>query len=278
MTTARLDGRGIIVTGAGGGLGRAYALAAAAAGGLVVVNDVDPVAAASAVEEIRGLGGQAIASPGSVADWEIAARLTADCLSAFGRVDGLVANAAIHRTAAPWDETEEGLRAINAVNVLGVQFTARHAMRAMVDAGRGGAVVTVVSGAQHGITGMSAYGASKGAVNAMTVNWALAGREHGIRVNAISPLGRTAMSAADLRADVPDFPEPAEIAPVVVALLSDATAGVTGRIVRFDGTRLGRYDTALAPIAEAGAGTWAPELAAEALTAAFADPQDRPRA
>jgi NAD(P)-dependent dehydrogenase (short-subunit alcohol dehydrogenase family) len=244
-----LAGRAVVVTGSGQGLGRAYALAAAAAGASVVVNDVGETATETAAE-IESAGGRAIAVVGSVADWAIAERLTADCVATFGRIDGFVANAAIMRQGAPWDETEESLRAVVEVNVLGVQFGVRHAMKAMVDAGRGGSIVTVVSGARLGIRGMSAYGASKGAVAAMTANWAIEGEPHGIRVNAVSPLGQTAMARQDVRAEVPDFPDPDAVAPVVVALLDDATAGLTGRIVRFDGERLSLYDTVLDQIAE----------------------------
>ena len=256
-----LAGKRIIVTGAGSGLGRAYAIDAAAAGAAVVVGDIDGDAAHDTASAIRAAGGTALVVEGSVAHWHIAESLTAACEKAFGGVDGLVANAAIMRNAAPWAETESGLRAIAEVNILGVQFTTRHAMRAMVDSGRGGSIVTVVSGARDGIAGMSAYGASKGAVAAMTANWALAGRPHGVRVNAISPLALTRMSQADLRAERPDMPDPARVAPLVTALLSDSTAPLTGAVLRFDGTALSRYSSALDAVASSPSGWSADELA-----------------
>lgn len=257
-----LDGTAVIVTGAGAGLGRAYALAAAAHGAAVVVNDVDSSAVDAVVASISSAGGRAVGLTGSVAEWRVAERLARECVEAFGSLDGLVANAGIMRTAAPWDESEEDLRAIADVNILGVQFTARHAMRAMVEQGRGGSIVTVVSGARDGIAGMSAYGASKGAVAAMTANWSLAGREHGIRVNAVSPLAETAMALADRRADRPALPAAELVAPLVVALLSDATSPLTGAVLRFDGTALGEHRSHLLPLAERA--SWsAAELAAE---------------
>lgn len=248
-----LDGRAIVVTGAGRGLGRAYAEGIAVAGGAVLVNDVDAEAADRVASRIRTAGGKARAFAGSVAEWDTAAALIDACIGEFGRIDGLVTNAAITHHADPWDETEDGLRSIAAVNILGVQFTARHAMRAMVQARRGGSIVNVVSGAQFGIRGMSAYGASKGAVAAMTANWALAGEDHSIRVNALSPLAMTRMAALDTREERPDLPDPAAIAPAVVALLSDAVAPLTGAMVRFDGTRLSTYGTDLAPVSSAPA-------------------------
>ncbi|GAA5201928.1 SDR family oxidoreductase [Microbacterium jejuense] len=257
-----LEAKRVIITGAGQGLGRAYAVAAALAGAAVVVGDIDAEAAEQTVEAIRASGGRAVAVTGSVAEWAVAQQLTARCVDEYGGVDGLVANAAIMRNADPWDDTEEDLRAVAEVNVLGVQFTARHAMRAMVESGRGGSVVTVVSGARDGIAGMSAYGASKGAVAAMTANWALAGRAHGIRVNAISPLGLTRMSQADHRSDRPPMPDPSRVAPLVTALLSDSSAPLTGAVLRFDGTALGTYGSSLRTVATSSTGWRAEDLAA----------------
>jgi NAD(P)-dependent dehydrogenase (short-subunit alcohol dehydrogenase family) len=257
-----LGGRAVVVTGAGAGLGRAYALAAARHGAAVVVNDVDSSAADAVVASIERAGGRALAVGGSVADWDVAERLSRECVDTFGTVDGLVANAGIMRTAAPWDETEEALRTVAEVNILGVQFTARHAMRAMVEQGRGGSIVTVVSGARHGILGMSAYGASKGAVAAMTANWALEGSRHGIRANAISPLAETSMAIADRRPDRPSLPPAELVAPLVVALLADETSWLTGAVLRFDGASLLEHRSTLAPVAERA--SWsAAELAAE---------------
>jgi NAD(P)-dependent dehydrogenase (short-subunit alcohol dehydrogenase family) len=261
-----LAAKRIIVTGAGQGLGRAYAIAAADAGASLVVGDIDVDAADATVATIRATGGTAVAVTGSVADWNVARALTERCLHEYGGVDGLVANAAIMRNADPWDETETGLRAIAEVNILGVQFTARHAMRAMVESGRGGTVVTVVSGARDGIAGMSAYGASKGAVAAMTANWALAGGAHGVRVNAVSPLGLTRMSQADHRSDRPPMPDPSRVAPIVTALLSETSAPLTGAVLRFDGATLGRYGSSLRTVATAASG-WSAEHLVAALAA-----------
>lgn len=241
--TRLLEGRVISVTGAGAGLGRAYARACGRAGASVVVNDVDSDAAASIREEIRAAGGAASVVLGSVADWEVAERVTQAALEEFGRLDGCVANAGIKHEARPWEEGEPQLRRIVGVNVLGVMFTARHAMAAMA-LGGGGSLVTVVSGARFGIRGQSAYGATKGAVAAMTQAWALEGERIGVRVNGVSPLAETPMASRDLRGDRPHLGAPDAVAPLVVALLSDATREVNGATLRFDGRVLTEYGPA----------------------------------
>jgi NAD(P)-dependent dehydrogenase (short-subunit alcohol dehydrogenase family) len=151
-----------------------------------------------------------------------------------------VANAAINHHELPWLDSEENIRTTMEVNVLGVQFVGAHAMRAMLDTG--GSIVTVTSGARFGIPRMSTYGASKGAVSAMTASWAIDGRPYGIRVNAVSPLAHTRMSASDDRPDRPTLATPDRIAPLIVALLGDDSAGVTGRTFRFDGEELSVYE------------------------------------
>lgn len=266
----RLDGKAIIVTGAGSGLGREYALASARAGAKVVVNDVNAEAGADTVHKIVGEGGTALTVAGSVSSWTDAQHMVEACVAEYGTIDGLVANAAIMHMIEPWNEEEGRLRAMAEVNILGVQFSVRHAMRAMVEAGTGGAIVTIVSGAQFGNRGMSAYGASKGAVNAMTANWAVEGSAHGIRVNAVSPWALTKMTLDHLdktHVDPASFPQPASIAPLVVSLLSDDIAGITGKMIRFDGTKLSFYETITTPITERA--DWSPDEITEALTGQF---------
>lgn len=250
-----LNGKVLVFTGAGSGLGFEYARACARAGARVVINDIDSSVASSAVAAITEEGGEAFAVVGSVADWDLSERLVAEAIRRYGVLDGIVLNAAVMHMAEPWNETEAGLRRIVEVNVLGVQFAAAHAMRALVDAGRGGAVLTVVSGALFGIAGMSAYGATKGAVASMTYNWAIEGLAHGIRVNAISPTALTKMTTdhmARAGATANDFTAPESIAPAVVAMLSDEAATLTGRMIRFDGHRLSEYENAVTLLGERG--------------------------
>lgn len=271
-STRNLAGKAVVITGAGQGLGSEYALATARAGAAVVVNDIDAESAEATAARIREAGGEAIGVSGSVSSWSDAERVVLTCVEEFGKIDGFVANAAIMHMGAPWEEDEQKLRRIVDVNVLGVQFSVGHALRAMVDAGRGGSIVTVVSGAQHGIRGMSAYGATKGAVNAMTMNWAIDGEPHGIRVNAVSPWALTKMTLDHLNqshADPESFPTADAIAPLVVSLLSDATSEITGRIIRFDGQRVSAYRTSLTSLGESD--SWEADELSRMLRAALTE-------
>lgn len=235
---AMLESRTVIVTGAGRGLGRAYARACAAAGANVIVNDLDPDNAAGVAAEIVADGGTAVAVAGSVASWDVAARLVETAVERFGRLDGLVTNAAVIHHTPPWDEDEEHLRRIVETNVLGVQFCGTHVLRALVDQGTGGSIVTITSGARHGMSGLSAYGATKGAVASLTAGWALEGAAHGIRVNAVSPLAQTDMASVFPPGERMVLGPPERVAPLVVALLSDASRPVTGALLRFGGDEL----------------------------------------
>jgi NAD(P)-dependent dehydrogenase (short-subunit alcohol dehydrogenase family) len=237
--SALLAGKSVAITGAGSGLGRAYALACADHGARVTVNDIDADAVDETCDAIVRSGGRATPHVGSIASWKVAQELIA-LASDGGGLDGLVANAAINHHALPWLDSEETIRRTTEVNALGVQFVGVHAMRAMLD--MGGSIVTATSGARFGIPRMSTYGASKGAVSAMTAAWAVDGRPYGIRVNAVSPLAHTRMSAADDRADRPRLAAPERIAPLIVALLSDGSDGVTGLTFRFDGDELSVYE------------------------------------
>src|SRR5215203_1825990 len=117
-----LDGKAVVITGAGRGLGQAYARHAAAAGAAVVVNDIDVELAEEVAGGIRETGGRAVASGHSVADAGQAAAIIELCVAEFGALDGLVSNAALNYKALPWDDDPEGARALVDVNVLGPLF------------------------------------------------------------------------------------------------------------------------------------------------------------
>jgi NAD(P)-dependent dehydrogenase (short-subunit alcohol dehydrogenase family) len=233
-----LEGKAIVVTGGGRALGRAYALDAASEGACVVVNDVDAEVAYAVADEIRGRGGETIAVVASVSDWDAAAGLVRQCRDAFGQIDGLVNNAGIFHSSAPWDETEDRVRRIVEVNVLGAMFCGIHAFAAMREQGHG-SIVNVTSGAHLGLIDISTYGATKGAVASMTYGWALHAREVGLRVNAVSPTAFSRMTKDwTHHEDIPSNPDPEVIAPLVSYLLSDRAAAINGQIVRLDGRAL----------------------------------------
>lgn len=240
-----------MVTGAGSGLGAAYAEAAAALGAAVVVNDIDPALAADTAARITHAGGSAAPFAADVCDWDQAHALINSCVDRFGGIDGLVNNAGILGRLRPVnEETQDVARRVIDVNVLGTTFVAIHASRAMVASGTGGAIVNVTSGAQCGYALHGIYGASKGAVATLTYAWAVDLAHQGIRVNAISPGAHTGMlddAIAQLRSEAGEVadqvgyeaeggehPELSDNAAVVCFLLSDASDELTGQVVRVD--------------------------------------------
>lgn len=266
-----LDGRAVVVTGAGRGLGAAYARLAAAQGASVVVNDVDCGHADRVAGEIRAAGGRAVPDGSDIADWAGAGQVIERCLAEFGALDGLVNNAGIFRLAGPREQDPEEFRQVLAVNLLGTAYCGTHAIRVMLDRGAG-SVVNVTSGSHAGAAGMAAYGASKGGVASLTYCWAADLAGTGVRVNAVSPNAQTRMAAAferylGPRAKGQNIGKPTGMnAPAVVYLLSDAASGVHGQVVRIDGEELSlmTHPAVLGPVLRS------PQWTVEAVAAAFA--------
>lgn len=227
-----LRGKAIVVTGAGRGLGRAYALHAARAGAAVVVNDVDEDVAEDVAGIIRDEGGHTVACAGSVADPLVANGLMDRCVTEFGALDGLVNNAGVRYQAPVWEDEPSRMRELIETNVLGSMYCGGAAARIMRARG-GGAIVNMASISAVGQPNASVYSASKGAVVAMTVAWAVELAEAGIRVNAVAPVAWTRMAAADPKAPSDPGDSPERVAPLVTYLLSDRAAGVTGQVVRY---------------------------------------------
>lgn len=224
-----LAGKAVVITGSGRGLGAAYARLAAREGASVVVNGVDPQAAQGVADAIVAEGGRALACPGDIASWAGANALIDFCVAKFGAIDALCNNAAIFTMATPFDEDPEQFRRIVEVNLLGTAYVGMAAARAMRAGGRGGAILNTVSGAQSGLLGMAAYGASKGGIAALTYNWALELAPHGIRVNAISPRAAT-RSAQVVHPDTNKGMPPEGVAPLAIYLLSDRSHRFNGQV------------------------------------------------
>jgi len=256
-----LDGRVVIVTGAGGGIGRAHALAFAAEGARVVVNDIgvgldgSPAgggsAAQSVVDEIISAGGEAVVSGANIADWDAAAGLIRTAVDTFGGLDVLVNNAGIVRDRMIANTSEDEFDAVIAVHLKGHFATSRHAAsywRGLVKAGKAGAdslnarIINTSSGAGlQGSVGQGNYSAAKAGIAALTLVSAAEMGRYGVTVNAIAPAARTRMTEpvfAEMMAppeDGFDAMAPENVSPLVVWLASVESRGVTGRVFEVEG-------------------------------------------
>ena len=261
--TRLCEGRVVIVTGAGRGLGRAHALAFARAGAKVVVNDLGVEAdgrgasetpAQQVVEEIRAAGGEAIADASDVADWEQTGRLLRRTLDAFGRLDVVVNNAGFVRDRMFVSCSEEEWDAVVRVHLKGHFCLTRHACdhwRAEAKAGRpvDARIINTSSGAGlQGSVGQSAYSAAKAGIAALTLVQAAELGRYGITANAIAPAARTRMTET-VFADMMKKPEsgfdrmdPANVSPLVVWLGSAESRDVTGCVFEVSGGKISLAD------------------------------------
>ncbi|MUM17850.1 SDR family NAD(P)-dependent oxidoreductase [Mycobacterium sp. CBMA271] len=235
MSDIRFDGRVAIVTGAGGGLGREYALLLASRGAKVVVNDIgtpdellgtggSESPANSVVTEINDLGGEATADTHTVATGDGGRAIVGTALDAWGRVDIVINNAGIVGPIKTFGElTDEDVDTVLGVQMLGPFNVLRPAWRAMVEQGYG-RILNISSGSMFGQGEACTYPTAKAGMIGMTTNLGLAGPAHGIKVNALLPVGFTRM--------VENMPEPAlswlretfpaaAVAPVAAFLVSE---------------------------------------------------------
>jgi NAD(P)-dependent dehydrogenase (short-subunit alcohol dehydrogenase family) len=235
------QGRVVIVTGAGQGLGRSHALELARQGASVVVNDVGE-AAEGVAEEIRRTGGEASASIGSVSNWSYAATLVSDTVARYGGVDALVNNAGIVRDRMLVTMSEQEWDLVVDVDLKGHFCPLRHAAAYWRDQAKAGApvaarVINTSSGAGlMGSIGQSNYAAAKAGVAALTVVAAAELGRYGVTVNAIAPAARTPMTEAvfaeAMRAPEEGFDamSPDNVSPLVAWLASLESGEVTGRV------------------------------------------------
>lgn len=255
------DNRVVIITGAGRGLGRAHALAFAAAGAKVVVNDLgvaqdgsDPsdTPANQVVSEIEAAGGAAIASNHDVADWDSAGEMIQLAIDTFGGLDVVVNNAGIVRDRMFVNSEQAEWEAVLRVHVLGHAAPARHAAsywRARSKAGEpvSGRIINTSSGAGlMGSIAQAAYSAAKGGIASLTLVQAAELGRIGVTANAIAPAARTRMTEevfADMMAEVDqgafDAMDPANVSPLVVWLGSEDSGDVTGRVFEVEGGIIG---------------------------------------
>ena len=240
----RFDGRVAVVTGAGRGIGRAYALLLAELGCSVVVNDVgvsidgrgvDAGPAEEVVRSIQEAGGAARASTGDVASVDGANEVIAAAIDGFGRIDAVINNAGIMRWAGPPEVDLENLQAHLAVHTLGSVNTVKAAWPHMQSQGYGRIVMTTSAGL-FGLANNTSYATAKAAVVGLTRSLAVAGARHGIKANLIAPAAMTRMAGA---ADGPAGMEPGLVAPMA-AFLAHEACPVTGEIYSAGAGRFAR--------------------------------------
>lgn len=244
--------RVVVVTGAGRGLGREYALGFAARGAAVVVNDLGTTLtgdgatsqpADEVVAEIRKAGGRAVANHASVATAEGAQSVIDAAVNAFGQVDTVVNNAGV-LNMKPFEEvTLEGLQRHLAVHVIGAFLVCKAAWPQMV-ARRYGRIVNTISGGIFGLPGLAEYGPAKGGVFAFTRSLALEALQHGIRVNAIAPQASTRMLhasalSAELRESLDKIMKPSLVVPGPLYLGHESCA-INGETLAVSGGKVCR--------------------------------------
>lgn len=254
MTTVHfhLEGQVAIVTGASQGIGAACAERLAHDGAAVALWDVDDARGTALTASLNARGHRAVYQHCNVAKANEVEAALAATLQAFGHVDALISNAGIFKAANFLDITEADWDAVIDVNLKGAFLVGQAVARAMVAAGRPGAIVNMSS--VNGIMAtpsIASYNASKGGVNQLTRVMALALADHGIRVNAVAPgtiateLAQKAVLGSDeakarimSRTPMKRLGEPSEIADVCAYLLSSASSYMTGEIVYADGGRM----------------------------------------
>ncbi|MDT5160223.1 MAG: hypothetical protein QOC90_533 [Mycobacterium sp.] len=257
------DGRVVIVTGGGRGIGAEHAVEFARQGARVVVNDLggapdgsgaDAGPAAEVVERITAMGGEAVANTDDVTDFDAAARIVATAIEAFGRLDTVVNNAGMLRdrmfvnmSPQEWDDSIR-------VNLRGHFCVSRHAAAYWRDQSKAGTpvdarIVNTSSGAGlMGNIGQANYGAAKAGIAALTIIQAVELGRYGVTANAIAPSARTRLTEgvfAEMMAEVGsgfDAMAPENIAPLIVWLGSNESGDVTGRVFEVEGGKISVTD------------------------------------
>jgi len=251
------EGRIVIVTGAGRGIGRGHALEFARQGAKVVVNDLGAELdgsgsssgpAGEVVDAIRAMGGEAVANGSDVADWAGAQALVQCAIDTFGGLDVLVNNAGFLRDRMLFSSSEEEWDAVIRVHLKGHFATARFASAFWREQSKNGApvdarIINTSSGAGlMGSVGQGAYSAAKAGIAAMTLVQSAELARYGVTANAIAPAARTRMTEqvfaetmAKPEDDSFDLMAPENVAPLVVWLGSAESAGVTGRVFEVEG-------------------------------------------
>jgi NAD(P)-dependent dehydrogenase (short-subunit alcohol dehydrogenase family) len=229
MADIRYDGRVAVITGAGGGLGRSYALYLAQRGARIVVNDLggttdgqgnDARAADAVVDEIQGLGSEAVANYDSVASAEGGEQIIQTAMDAFGGVDIVINNAGILRDASLAKMSAENFDALIDVHLKGAFYVTQPAFRIMKESGYGRVVYTASGAGLFGNFGQANYAAAKMGLVGLSSVTAIEGAKYNIKSNVVTPIARTRLTENVMGA-TGDMFAPEFIAPMVAYLVSE---------------------------------------------------------
>ncbi|HEU5033853.1 MAG TPA: SDR family oxidoreductase [Mycobacteriales bacterium] len=269
-----LDGKVIAITGAGRGIGRAIALACAAEGASVIVNDYgvsidgsEPSSdvADGVVREIEAAGGTAVAIADDIATMEAGERIVQTALDKFGRLDGAVCVAGILRERMLFNMTEEEWDGVIDTHLKGTFTVFRAAAAVMRKQEGGGSLVAFTSGVgMWGSVSQANYAAAKGGVVALMRSAAVGLQKYGVRANAIAPVANTRMSA-NVPGGTADTGEAEDVAPMVVYLLSDAANDITGQTYTVVGGKIALWSQPREIREMTKDGRWTPQELAEQL-------------
>lgn len=255
---ALLEGKVAVVTGAGRGIGRAEAIALAAHGARVIVNDIgaavdgsgsDQTLAEEVVATIKAAGGDATANYDDISTWTGAENLIQQAISAWGDVNIVVNNAGILRDKIIWNMTEEDFDSVIRVHLKGTFSTIKHAVthwRAQHKAGQPvyGRIINTASAAMLGNPGQANYSAAKGAIASLTLTVAVETQAMGVTCNAIRPSAATRMTqmvSAEMREEAKDgfdSRDPKHVGEFVSYLASPAAAWISGQVFSVYGDRV----------------------------------------
>jgi NAD(P)-dependent dehydrogenase (short-subunit alcohol dehydrogenase family) len=258
-----LDGKVALVTGAGGGLGRAHAMLLAAEGAKVVVNDLggarDGTGASTSmadgvVDEILAAGGEAVAHYGSVTSREDAQGMVDAAVNQYGKIDILIANAGILRDKSFKNMTDDMWDVVLDVHLRGTYLTTKVAFDQMLEQGTGGRIImTSSTSGLLGNFGQTNYGAAKaGIAGFMRCLW-LEGVKYGITVNVLAPTATSRLTTDILPEEIQENFPPEAVSPAVVWLCTDEAKDISGRQWLVAGNNISLLSWQITPIAQASA-------------------------